>query len=867
MSLQQKAKHMSACHYKLYKSGKFWITASVAIFAIEAGGLTQVDAATTSANPTITITQSASQNSTDQSSSVTLTTPNQQQSSQSPQNSQVDSQTSMTPTSTTTSQAKSGATESSATSSSLTAPSAASEKTSASATISDETKTPAVTPINSEETRASSVTATSESNQSPSTQATSVTSAAESSDTNESTSVSNRNATLMAASIPATTNTQIMATTATITADSTHADSDIVDIEDAQLKQAMLNAFQVTSGELTYGDVRHITFAHNKNEITILLIPTTAVNPITSLKGLEVLRELPEGWGVQLLVYLKPGVSLVPLTGLHMTTAFDIQQDGAGNWTDADIAALNSLTFGGLDYYWGIEFVGKTSMTNTTGLRDDQILKLDPMFTKASQANPDGLFLSLSNQRLSDFSYFAKFSNVRIFSVNNYRVYTNPIHIAQTGDDINIASQTIGIDGKPILTGYKTYNSDTPIVTIDGDHYVISGSKQYANIGYIIISNQYGVSGYPMYTAVEYANGNTLLQTGMEYYRTTWGNVSVNYVDEDGNVLADAQHINGDVGRAYATTPKPIAGYSVSRIDGNANGTFTTELQTVTYVYTKNIVKGADVLVTYADQYGNEIAPSEKLTGNIGDSFTSSVKPVDGYTFDHVEGNETGVFTDEDQTITYVYTKDAVRGGDITVKYVDTDGTEIAPTEILSGNVGDTYATAIMHIDGYTLSTIDGNANGTFTNTDQIITYIYVKEDGQNPSDNNNDGDGQPDVKVPDSSNDNNGDNPTISEVPDYSSDVLGSETANQMTPSQSTSLLPTAVSSSSAASNVAGPSSQSQQLPQSEAANNTSQPIDNRSQELPNTGMHENRLAAMLGAILLVLLGTIPFSSKRKHD
>ena len=845
MSLQQKAKHMSTCHYKLYKSGKFWITASVAVFAIEAGGLTQVDAATTGANPTTTITQSASQTNTDQSSSVTLTTPNQQQSSQ----------------------AESTATEPSATSSSLTAPSAASEKTSASATISDEAKTPAITPINSEETGASSVTATSESSQSPSTQATSVISAAESSDTNESTSVSNQNATLMAASIPATTNAQIMATTATITADSTHADSDIVDIEDAQLKQAMLNAFQVTSGELTYGDVRHITFAHNKNEITILLIPTTTVNPITSLKGLEVLRELPEGWGIQLLVYLKPGVSLVPLTGLHMTTAFDIQQDGAGNWTDADIVALNSLTFGGLDYYWGIEFVGKTSMTNTTGLRDDQILKLDPMFTKASQANPDGLFLSLSNQRLSDFSYFAKFSNVRIFSVNNYRVYTDPVHIAQTGDDINIVSQTIGIDGKPILTGYKTYNSDTPIVTIDGDHYVISGSKQYANIGYIIISNQYGVSGYPMYTPVEYANGNTLLQTGMEYYRTTWGNVSVNYVDEDGNVLADVQHINGDVGRAYATTPKPIAGYSVSRIDGNANGTFTTELQTVTYVYTKNIVKGADVLVTYVDQHGNEISPSEKLTGNIGDSFTSSVKPVDGYTFDHVEGNETGVFTDEDQTITYVYTKDAVRGGDITVKYVDTDGNEIAPTQILSGNVGDTYETTIKHLDGYTLSTIDGNANGTFTNTDQTIRYIYVKEDGQNPSDNNNDGDEQPDVEVPDSSHDDNGDNPTVSEVPDYSSDVLGSETAKSAASSNPTSLLQTSVSSSSTASNVAGPDSQSQQLPQSKAANNKSRTADSHSEELPNTGMHENRLAVMVGAILLGLLGTIPFSSKRKND
>ncbi|MGR6686969.1 LPXTG cell wall anchor domain-containing protein [Furfurilactobacillus rossiae] len=143
-----------------------------------------------------------------------------------------------------------------------------------------------------------------------------------------------------------------------------------------------------------------------------------------------------------------------------------------------------------------------------------------------------------------------------------------------------------------------------------------------------------------------------------------------------------------------------------------------------------------------------------------------------------------------------------------------------------------------------------------------------MKEDGQNPSDNNNDGDGNPDVEVPDSSNDNNSDNPTISEVPDYSSDVLGGETAKSVTSSNSTSLLQTSVSSSSATSNLLSfVSSQSQQLPQSETANNASQTADNRRQELPNTGMHETHLAAMVGAILLGLLGTIPFSSKHKHD
>uniref|UniRef100_UPI00163BD9F5 MucBP domain-containing protein n=1 Tax=Enterococcus faecalis TaxID=1351 RepID=UPI00163BD9F5 len=55
-------------------------------------------------------------------------------------------------------------------------------------------------------------------------------------------------------------------------------------------------------------------------------------------------------------------------------------------------------------------------------------------------------------------------------------------------------------------------------------------------------------------------------------------------------------------------------------------------------------------------------------------------KTVDGYTFKEVQGSVTGTFTDQAQTVTYVYTKDPVAGGDVTAKYVNEDKSEKADT-------------------------------------------------------------------------------------------------------------------------------------------------------------------------------------------
>ena len=73
--------------------------------------------------------------------------------------------------------------------------------------------------------------------------------------------------------------------------------------------------------------------------------------------------------------------------------------------------------------------------------------------------------------------------------------------------------------------------------------------------------------------------------------------------------------------------------------------------------YTKTPVAGGNVTAKYVDENGNPIADDVIASGNVGDPYSTTQKDVAGYTFKEVQGNPTGSFTDQDQTVTYVYTK------------------------------------------------------------------------------------------------------------------------------------------------------------------------------------------------------------------
>ncbi|NAB10767.1 hypothetical protein GUI49_06145 [Enterococcus mundtii] len=211
------------------------------------------------------------------------------------------------------------------------------------------------------------------------------------------------------------------------------------------------------------------------------------------------------------------------------------------------------------------------------------------------------------------------------------------------------------------------------------------------------------------------------------YEKAEGGTVTVNYVDEDGNKLADPETLTGKIGENYQTSAKDIPNYVLKETPSNANGIFSNQAQTVTYVYEK--AEGGTVTVNYVDEDGNKLADPETLTGKIGENYQTSAKDIPNYVLKETPSNAQGTFSDQAQTVTYVYEK--AEGGTVTVNYVDEDGNKLADPETLTGKIGENYQTSAKDIPNYVLKETPSNAQGTFSDQAQTVTYVYEKAEGE----------------------------------------------------------------------------------------------------------------------------------------
>ncbi|ENQ7572069.1 class 1 internalin InlJ [Listeria monocytogenes] len=204
--------------------------------------------------------------------------------------------------------------------------------------------------------------------------------------------------------------------------------------------------------------------------------------------------------------------------------------------------------------------------------------------------------------------------------------------------------------------------------------------------------------------------------------------VTVHYLDDKGEKLADDEVLSGNLDDPYTSSAKDIPDYTLTTTPDNATGTFTTTSQSVTYVYTKNIVAAEPVTVNYVDDTGKTLSPSETLNGNVGDTYNATAKQIDGYTLSAEPTNATGQFTSSAQTVNYIYTKNpAPEKGVVEIHYVDENNKQLSSATEISGTVGDNYTTEPKTIDGYTLTTTPDNATGTFNTSSQTVTYVYTK--------------------------------------------------------------------------------------------------------------------------------------------
>ena len=282
-------------------------------------------------------------------------------------------------------------------------------------------------------------------------------------------------------------------------------------------------------------------------------------------------------------------------------------------------------------------------------------------------------------------------------------VYTN---------QVKVLAHYVDQDGKPIA-------DDETLSGKIGDPYPDNAVKD--------------IKGYTLKTKPTGKFSST--ETEVTYIYAKLVTVVAHYVDQDGKPIAGVtdETLSGKIGDPYpGSGVKDIPGYTLKT---KPTGKFSSTETEVTYIYAKLVT----VVAHYVDQDGKPIAgiTDEHLTGAIGDPYPdSAVKDIKGYT---LKTKPTGKFSGTETEVTYVYTKNAsvnpggtagrqpIPGGSVTVHYQDETGKQLAPDQILTGNVGEGYLTQEVALAGYKLTQRPANATGFYTANPQSVTYIYTK--------------------------------------------------------------------------------------------------------------------------------------------
>ena len=184
------------------------------------------------------------------------------------------------------------------------------------------------------------------------------------------------------------------------------------------------------------------------------------------------------------------------------------------------------------------------------------------------------------------------------------------------------------------------------------------------NVGLPYTTTPKNIPNYTLITVPNNANGTftvSPITVNYIYKRQDAGNVVIEHVDEDGNVPLDTPEVldgSERLGDNYTSSSKSFDNYDLVSVPSNANGTFISTTQTVTYVYRRK--DAGNVIAHYVNTAGLPIESDEVLDGTrkLGLPYTTGAKTIPGYSLYLVQGSETGVFTSGTTEVTYIYRKD-----------------------------------------------------------------------------------------------------------------------------------------------------------------------------------------------------------------
>ena len=275
-----------------------------------------------------------------------------------------------------------------------------------------------------------------------------------------------------------------------------------------------------------------------------------------------------------------------------------------------------------------------------------------------------------------------------------------------------------------IITYYYSENSRvfTRFIDVNTNEPISEDVIEEGYIGKEYQTTRKDISGYTYQYVDGQEHGNMIKgRITVTYYYAKNAQVITKFVDKNTNQeLIENVIINSFETKPYETELKDIDGYTYLEVNGETSGNTPRDGVTVTYYYAKN----AQVKAQYIDKNTNtSIADEEVVDSYESKPYETHVKDIQGYTFIEVDNPETGNTPRDGITVSYYYAQNT----SVIVRYVDTDGKDLVPSELIEGYVGKGYTTIEKQIDGYTYIYNSNNTDGLMTEAAIQVVYTYGK--------------------------------------------------------------------------------------------------------------------------------------------
>ncbi|PQC32459.1 MucBP domain-containing protein [Enterococcus mundtii] len=208
---------------------------------------------------------------------------------------------------------------------------------------------------------------------------------------------------------------------------------------------------------------------------------------------------------------------------------------------------------------------------------------------------------------------------------------------------------------------------------------------------------------------------------------TVGGAITVNHEFIGASSMNSSERFTnvGNVGDRFELTPRTEAGWQVK---GELPEVIVTEqAQTVTIQYERK--PGGAITVNHEFIGESSMNTNEVITdvGNVGDRFELMPRTEAGW---QVKGELPEVIvTEQAQTVTIQYERKV--GGQVVVNHIFEEAPEKNRMDILLGRWGEAFKAEPMQIAGWEVKETIGQPTGVFTDEEQEINFVYVRNEEQ----------------------------------------------------------------------------------------------------------------------------------------